>query len=202
MRLILLLLGLTTATLGNAASHTLAGDEIDAGMYFGLERISGFQLDHPFIVLDGSSDQKRNFSGFTLDVDGDKFSIKYSSASTVCSFCPPGSNALRDKPSTSAPLSYLTFADHVFLRLSDLDFLPTNSTLSSLTIDTNIDGYTLKVGTDAVNLGLGGTNFSSETYFIGHFNVSRVSAVPEPPQWAFMLTGFLGIMLFRKRYSI
>ena len=172
----LLALALLTATAAHAGPATLAGDQIDAAMIrtidtgYGLGRISGYGLDAPFVVQDGNADQHQYSSAFRLDVDGNSFSIWF--------------------------LDMAGWQEGTLLRLSDLDFSPTGSSLSSVNVDTNLVGYTLTSGPDWIDIGLGGTHFTADTYFIGTFDVS---SVPEPTSMALVSLGLLGVSALRKR---
>jgi hypothetical protein len=84
------------------------------------------------------------------------------------------------------------------LRLSDLDFSGA-SFLSGLEIDTNLVGYTLAFGSNYIDIGLGGTEFSGSTYFNATFKVSQVTAIPEPATLALMAVGLLGVASAAKR---
>lgn len=171
------------ATSANAAMFTLSGDQIDAEMIrtvdtgYGLGRIYGYGLESPFIVQDGAADERQYSSTFYLNVDGDKFNIRFT---------------------TSAG-----WQEGILFRLSDLDFNGlTPNALTSLTVDTNLLGYTLNIGTDFVEVGLGGTQFNSNTYFTGTFSVSQV---PIPAAaWLFGsgLMGFAGAAYRRHRNGL
>jgi len=160
-----------------ASPVTLAGDTVDAAIvrtindpFYGGGRISGYGLDAPFVVQDGNSDQKTYSSTFKLDVDGNKFSIWF--------------------------LTLAGWQDGIVFRLSDLDFSLPGSTLSSVSADTNLVGYTLTVGADSIDLGLGGTHFTPSTYFVGTFDVS---SVPEPASLALVMLGLMGVAASRRR---
>ena len=136
MKHLLLALALLTATAAHAGPTTLVGDQIDAAMIrtidtgYGLGRIFGYGLDAPFVVQDGNADQHQYSSAFKLDVDGNKFSIRF--------------------------LQLAGWQDGIVLRLSDLDFSPIGSVLSSVSVNTNLAGYTLTTGADWIDLGLEG----------------------------------------------
>ena len=99
----------------------------------------------------------------------------------------------------SFSIDFLTsagFQDGIKLRLSDLDFSPAGSTLASVNVNTNLSGYTLTVGSDWIDILLGGTHVTNETYFIGTFDGSPV---PEPTSIALFSLGLLGVSALRKR---
>lgn len=162
------------------AAPTLEGDTVDAGMYrtidtgYGLGRVEGYGLEGPFVVVNGPSDGQQYSEHFILDIDGDHFTVDF----------------LGQFPSG--------WQEGTVLRLSDLDFSPT-SFLTGLNVDTNLVGYTLTVGSDFIDIGLGGTQFSGATFFNGTFVVSQVAAIPEPTTLALMLAGLLGAASAGKR---
>ena len=166
-------LALAVATAVTAAP-TLEGDTVDAGMYrtvdtgYGIGRVVGFGLEGPFVVVNGPADAQPYSVHYVLDIDGDHFSIDFFGQ------FPTG------------------WQEGTVLRLSDLDFSPT-SFLSGLDVDTNLVGYTLNLGADFIEIGLGGTEFTDATFFNGTFRVSEVTAIPEPTAWALMLAGLLGV---------
>jgi len=115
-------------------------------------------LDAPFTVADGAADEQQYSGVFHLDIDGDRFTIRY--------------------------LQRAGWQDGTTFRLDDLDFAgPGRRALSSLTVDTNLVGYTLVHGDDFLEIDWGGTQFNDSTYFIGRFNVS---AVPEPTTFSIL----------------
>lgn len=176
MKPFILALSLFVSSTAHAATATLAGDQIDAAIIrtvdtgYGTGRIFGYGLDEPFTVQDGNSDQHQYSSAFNLNVDGDKFSLNF--------------------------ISLAGWQDGIVLRLSDLDFSPTGKILSSVSVSTNLVGYTLKTNSHGIDVGLGGTSFTPDTYFIGTF---VVSSVPEPTSLALFSCGLLGFSAWRKR---
>ena len=176
MKPLILALLLLTSGAAQATTATLAGDQIDPAMIFtidtgyGTGRIFGYGLDGPFTVQDGNTDQHQYSSSFNLNVDRDKFSLNF--------------------------ISLAGWQDGIVLRLSDLDFSPTGKILSSVNVSTNLVGYTLKTNSHGIDVGLGGTTFTPDTYFIGTF---VVSSVPEPTSLALFSCGLLGFSALRKR---
>lgn len=176
MKHTLLALTLLATAPAHAGPISLAGDQIDAAMIrtidtgYGIGRISGYGLDAPFVVQEGNADQQQYSSSFSLDVDGNGFSIWF--------------------------LSMAGWQDGIVLGLSDLDFSPMGSSLSSVKVDTNLVGYALTTGPDWIDIGLGETHFTADTYFIGTF---EVSSVPEPSTIALVFLGLLGVSALRKR---
>lgn len=173
----LALLGTFIATTASAQTFTLAGDTIDAAVIrtvdtgYGLGRIFGYGLDAPFVVAEGPADQRQYSSVFAIDVDGGSFSIDF--------------------------LSFAGWQEGVVFRISDLDFSsPGTSFLSGLTVDTNLVGYGLTVGSDSVDIALGGTRFTPSTHFTGTFHVA---AVPEPSSFALLTLGLIGVALATRR---
>lgn len=179
MKIVLFALSLLLTTSSYALPVSLAGDTIDAMMIrtidtgYGTGRINGYGLDAPFIVVDGPSDKKTYSSAFDLDVDGDRFTINF--------------------------LSSAGWQPGTVFRLDDLDFsTPAESILTDLDIFTNLTGYTLNVGNDFIELGLGGTRFDTDTFFTGHF---VVSSAPEPSAFMLIMPGLLACWLSSRRRS-
>jgi len=156
---------------------TLAGDTIDAAMLrtvntgYGLGRISGYGLEAPFTVVDGPSDRQKYSSAFQLDVDGNRFDLRF--------------------------LTTAGWQPGIVLRLSDLDFSgPGTGGLSDIDVDTNLVGYSLTHGDDWIELAMGGTQFTPATHFTGTFNVQ---AVPEPGQLALTGLGLVAVAAIARR---
>ncbi|MDO9312965.1 MAG: PEP-CTERM sorting domain-containing protein [Burkholderiaceae bacterium] len=119
---------------------------------YGLGRITGFGLEAPFTVIDGDADKQEYSSAFTIDVDGSGFKVQF--------------------------LTRAGWQDGVLLRLSDLDFKSgSGNELKDLTVSSNLSGYSLAVGSDYIDIGLGGTQFLPSTYLSVAFGAAPV---PEP----------------------
>ncbi|WP_166882527.1 PEP-CTERM sorting domain-containing protein [Massilia mucilaginosa] len=176
MKLLSVLLGLVL--LADArADASLVGDTVDAGMYRtidtgrGVGRITGFGLDTPFVVQNGLADQQNYSVAYTLNVDADRFAIDYRNA--------------------------FAWGKGIVFRLTDLDF-SNGALLQSLTVDTNMLGYGLTVGTDYIEIDLSGISGTRDAYFHGQF---VTSAVPEPGSMAMLSLGLaiVGIGAARAR---
>lgn len=173
------LAGLIAAAAVNVQAAGLAGDSIDAAVIrtvdtgYGLGRISGYGLDRPFVVLDGSSDLQQYRGTFTLDVDDHGFSIKF--------------------------LSSAGWQDGIVLRLTDLDFGASGMyALKGLNVETNLIGYSLTTGADSVDILLGGTRFTEKTYFNATF---AISSVPEPGALTLLALGLAPMLMVARRES-
>lgn len=181
MKHIGLVIGLLFAGSATAQTGTLVGDTIDAAMIrtvdngYGLGRITGYGLDAPFIVLDGVADQRQYSSAFSLNVDASQFDIRF--------------------------LSTAGWQDGTVLRISDLDFSG-GSFLAGVTINTdlsNLSGYTLTTGSDWLEIGLGGTQFTPNTILAGSFSVTPV---PEPSSFVLMMMGLLTVAGYSQRMRV
>lgn len=167
-KLLLVVFVLFTAA-ANATPFTLAGDTVDASIIktiengYGLGRTHGYGLDAPFVVQEGLSDQQQYSGVFNLNVDGGQFAIQY--------------------------LLRAAWQSGIVFRLDGLDFAG-GGALTALNVDTNISGYTLNVGRDYIELGLGGTAFNTSTYFTGRF---VVASVPLPSTVWLIGIGLIGL---------
>ena len=177
---LVLAMAMLVLTTGARAGPTLEGDTVDAAMIrtidtgYGLGRIVGYGLEGPFVVVNGPADVQQYSEHYLLDIDGDHFTVDFLGQFTS------------------------GWQEGTVLRLSDLDFSGT-SFLSGLNIDTNLVGYTLTFGSNYIDIGLGGTEFSGSTYFNATFKVSQVTAIPEPATLALMAVGLLGVASAAKR---
>jgi hypothetical protein len=94
---------LSAASVFAAQAQTVAGDEIDVGMYFtvdtgyGVGRVLGFGLDGPYVVENGFGDEKTFSSLFAINVEALYFDVDF--------------------------LTLAGFQEGVVLRLTDFDFL-------------------------------------------------------------------------------
>ena len=157
--LILIALGLQTSL---ASAGTLAGDSIDVSMNrtidtgYGVGRITGFGLEGPFAVIDGDADKQPYSSAFTIDVDGSGFTVQF--------------------------LATAGWQQGILLRLNDLDFKSSSGyELRDLTVSSNLSGYSFAVGSDFIDIGLGGTRFLPSTYLSVAFGTAPI---PEPGTFA------------------
>ena len=147
----------------------LEGDVIDAAMirtiespFYGSGRICCYGLDSPFVVENGSGDQKQYSSSFLLDVNSLSFDINY--------------------------IGLGGWQEGIVLRLSDLDFDNNSNYLSDLVINTNVAGLTWLVGVDYIDLNIGGTKQDEGLYISGTF---IVTSVPEPTSFSLLLLAFI-----------
>jgi len=174
---------LCAASMFAAQAQTLAGDEIDAGMFRtvdygdGLGRILGYGLDAPFIVQNGFGDAK-NYAGiFVLNVEALYFEVDF--------------------------ISRGSWAEGVVLRLTDFDFLevPFPVYLAELAlIQSNLVGdFTVTHTADSIEVAWGRTSFNEDTYLKVFFPPSPVAAIPEPETWALMVAGLAGVGAVARR---
>ena len=159
----------------------LVGDEIDAAVIrtidspgFGFGRICCFGLESPFVVEDGAIDQKQYSSSFLLDVNAFSFSLNY--------------------------IGFGGWQDGIILRISDLDFSNNLQYLSDLHINTNVIGLSWLVGSDFIDLHLGGTRQDNGTYINGRF---LVASIPEPSSLSLLFISFVVMVLIYRmpRYN-
>lgn len=167
----IMMAGLMAASATHASATGLAGDTIDAAVIrtidngYGLGRITGYGLDASFIVMDGNDDLRKYSSAFTLDVDDMGFAIHF--------------------------LGTAGWQAGTVLRLSDLDFGdPGTGALTGVDVSTNLSGLTFNHGANFLDIQLGGTSFTSDTYVHGTF---VVTAVPEAGTFSLLALGLLGL---------
>jgi hypothetical protein len=134
-----------------ASAASLEGDTIDAYISAYGGRISGFGLDAPFVVTNGTLDTKTYSSAFKLNVDGTSFDIKF--------------------------LLDAQFASDATLTLADLDFDVPNYILSNAVLNSNLTGYSFETGSDYLRINLGDVFIGTDKYIQGSF---ITSPVPEP----------------------
>ena len=176
----IMMAGLLAASVMHAGATGLAGDSIDAAMIrtidngYGLGRIMGYGLDEAFVVVDGDVDRRKYSSVFTLDVDGDGFLIQF--------------------------LGNAGWQDGTLLRLSDLDFGdPGTGVLSSVDVSTNLSGVTFSSAANSIDIHLGGTRFTTQTYLRGTF---VVAPVPEVGTLALLGLGLMALPWAARRHRV
>jgi len=177
MRLLNIAAAAITIICTSASAATIAGDTIDAyaGGFYGIERIKGFGLDAPFVVKDGRSDTKQYSNAFTLDVDGDGFSVNF--------------------------YFFSQLADGFRLNLVDLNFdAPSPVALVDLDVTTNLSGVTFKVGPESVQINLGNVKTDNGMYFNAKFLTSPVPEVSTVALLGLGLVAIAGCHLSRKKH--
>ena len=177
--------GLSAASVFAAQAQTVAGDEIDIGIYstidngYGIGRVLGYGLDGPFVVENGYGDQKIYSSVFAINVDALSFEVDF--------------------------LTLAGWQDGVVLRLTDFDFreIAYPVVLGVGYVESNLVGsFTVTNTDDSIEVAWGGTQFNEDTYLKVFFGASQVAQpVPEPETWALMLAGLasMGALARRRR---
>lgn len=175
----IMMAGLMAASAVHAGATGLAGDTIDAAVIrtidngYGLGRIMGYGLDKAFVVVDGSDDLRKYSGAFTLDVDDMGFEIQF--------------------------LDLAGWQAGTVLRLSDLDFgSPGTGFLSGVDVSTNLSGVTFNHGADFLDIRLGGTSFTPDTYVHGTF---LVTAVPEAGTFSLLALGLAALLVSTRERS-
>jgi len=167
-----------------AHAQTIAGDEIDVGIYrtidtgYGLGRVYGYGLDGPFVVENGFGDEKTYSSAFTINVEALYFDVDF--------------------------LTLAGWQEGTVLRLTDFDFreIPYPVYLGIGYVESNLVGsYTVTNTDDSIEVAWGGTQFNEDTYLKVFFPPSpvEVSAIPEPETWALMVAGSAGLGAVARR---
>jgi hypothetical protein len=158
----------------SATSIGLVGDTIDAAVvrtiydpFYGGGRVCCYGLDAPFQVVDGASDQKQYSGAFKVNVDNLSFDIDF--------------------------LSLNGWQDGVVLRLSNLNFLPSELVPFDLVLDTNLAGLTWSVGADYVDINLYSIHQAPDSYIHGQFHV------PEPDTLLLILLGLVATWVIRSK---
>ena len=169
-----------------AHAQTIAGDEIDVGIYrtidtgYGLGRVYGYGLDGPFVVENGFGDEKTYSSAFTINVEALYFDVDF--------------------------LTLAGWQEGTVLRLTDFDFreIPYPVYLGIGYVESNLVGdFTVTNTADSIEVAWGGTQFDQDTYLRVIFGAIPVAPVPEPETWALMLVGLasVGAIVHRRRRS-
>ncbi len=155
-----------------ADSFGLEGDSVDASVirtiydpFYGVGRISGYGLDSPFVVSQGSTDQKEYSGAFILNVDNLSFDVDF--------------------------LSSNSWQDGTILRISDLNFSSNLLTNFNLIVQTNLSGLTWSQGSDYVDINLFSIHQEPSSYIHGQF---VVTSIPEPSNLALLMVGLLCIV--------
>ena len=166
-----------------AHAQTIAGDEIDVGIYstvdngYGIGRVLGYGLDGPYVVQNGFGDQKIYSSVFAINVEALYFEVDF--------------------------LTLAGWQDGVVLRLTDFDFLeiPYPVKLGIGYIESNLVGpFTVTNTDDSIEVAWGGTQFDENTYLKVFFGAIPIAPpVPEPETWTLMLAGLAGIGALSRR---
>ena len=174
---------LSVATVLSAQAQTVAGDEIDVGIYstidngYGVGRVLGYGLDGPFVVQNGFGDQKTYSSLFAINVEALYFEVDF--------------------------LTLAGWQDGVVLKLTDFDFLeiPYPVKLGIGYVESNLDGpFSVTNTDDSIEVAWGGTQFNEDTYLKVFFGAIPIAPpVPEPETWALMLAGLLGVGVRSRR---
>ena len=164
-------------------AQTLAGDEIDVGIYrtvdtgYGLGRVFGYGLDGPFVVENGFGDEKTYSSVFRINVEALYFEVDF--------------------------ITLAGWQEGTVLRLSDFDFreIPYPVYLAGIAyVESNLVGaFTVTHTADSIDVNWGGTQFNEDTYLKVFFPPSPVTAVPEPETWALMLAGLASVGAISRR---
>jgi hypothetical protein len=163
-------------------AQTIAGDEIDVGIYstidngYGIGRVLGYGLDGPFIVENGFGDEKIYSSVFSINVEALYFEVDF--------------------------ITLAGWQDGVVLRLTDFDFreIPYPVYLGIGYVESNLVGsWSVTNTNDSIEVAWGGTQFNEDTYLKVFFGAIPVTPVPEPETWALMLFGLASMSALARR---
>lgn len=161
-----------------AASPSLAGQTVEA--YVGsvnepIERFDDFGTFAPFVVEDGPDDRINFGDVFTLDVDGDGFTVTFYAHGNW------GSD-------TALHIDGLAFTDEQG---------QASGGLAGVTLTSNLGDLPVTWTPSSIKVDMSGLNVATQSYFSGKF---VVSSVPEPSALLMSVMGIAAMAaVFRRR---